>query len=379
MAEWKVSREPVVVKPHYNADALELAQVGDYQLVVKKGEFTTGDVVLFVPEKSVLPDNIAEPFRDYLVGPDKNRVKSIRLRGEVSCGIVLPEAGFQDQPIGVDISEKLGITKYVPAVGSNGGQGGRGTDGSSYPIDSFGVKSHDCSHFGAYSDELVPGEPVVITEKVHGSQYTFFRRKKDDWFISTKGRVKKGLGLREFEPRLSFVWKGGLFRRIKQVPKFFKVLWKSFKKPLKPISNIYWRATELMGIPEAVDTHFNDDVSVQLFGEVVPCQKGFHYGHDKENPKVKFFRVVVEGQDLPLAAIPQWFRDRWVPVIYEGPYDPNSVRDLAKGKEQVSGQELSIREGVVVVPVNMRCARNGKPLSLKILNPKYVETGEEID
>jgi len=45
----------------------------------------------------------------------------------------------------------------------------------------------------------------------------------------------------------------------------------------------------------------------------------------------------------------------------------------------VSGKQLHIREGVVVRPYVDRRASDGRRLALKLINPKYKETGEEIN
>jgi hypothetical protein len=45
----------------------------------------------------------------------------------------------------------------------------------------------------------------------------------------------------------------------------------------------------------------------------------------------------------------------------------------------VSGKELHIREGVVLRPYIDRDAKDGTKLRLKIINPAYKETGEEIN
>jgi RNA ligase (TIGR02306 family) len=88
--------ERITVLPHPNADALELAQVNDYLCVVGKGAYRTGDLVAYIPEQSVLPDELIEFLgcRNYLAGAAKNRVRAARLRGVLSQGICLPMAYF---------------------------------------------------------------------------------------------------------------------------------------------------------------------------------------------------------------------------------------------------------------------------------------------
>lgn len=339
MSNWKVSREQIELFPHPGADALEIGRVGNYQVVVQKGQFQAGQTVLFVPEKSLLPDKYAESVRNYLAGPDKNRVKAIRLRGEPSCGLILADE-CQDAPIGLDISARLGITKYEPPIPFNMAGKVRVIDETRLEQwQHAGVSRHDCEHYSAFEDELLPDETVIVTEKIHGSQFIAFRG--GDRFVTSKGLLKRGLCIEEDE------------------------------------GNLYWRAFKAVGGWGLLDTLFPPDASVQLFGEAFPCQRGFRYG--QERPTLRFFKIKVNGKTLNQSEIPVALLNLWVPIIYQGPLDKATVRQMAEGMEQVSGKELHIREGVVVCPLFMRSAKNGTRLQLKILNPKYKETGEELD
>jgi len=52
---------------------------------------------------------------------------------------------------------------------------------------------------------------------------------------------------------------------------------------------------------------------------------------------------------------------------------------FSKGMELVSGKGLHIKEGVVISPYIDRFAMDGTRLRLKVINPKYKETGDEIN
>ena len=82
---WSVFKHPVTLKPHPNADALEIAKVGANQLVVRKGEMRDGDVVIFIPKDSMLPESLRAAFPYAREG----RVRTVQLRGEISMGIAL--------------------------------------------------------------------------------------------------------------------------------------------------------------------------------------------------------------------------------------------------------------------------------------------------
>jgi RNA ligase (TIGR02306 family) len=82
VAEWGVFYRRVEVFPHDNADSLEVVRAGNYQFVVRKGTYQTDDMALVIPEKAVLTGRVKEEYQDYLAGSNKDRVKSVKLRGE---------------------------------------------------------------------------------------------------------------------------------------------------------------------------------------------------------------------------------------------------------------------------------------------------------
>lgn len=81
---------------HPNADAIELAMVRGWQVIVKKGEFKAGDLAIYFEIDSFLP--IREEFeflrkscfRSHPELGDGFRLKTIKLRGELSQGLLMP-------------------------------------------------------------------------------------------------------------------------------------------------------------------------------------------------------------------------------------------------------------------------------------------------
>jgi len=101
------------IKPIEKADAIEVAQVLGWECVVKKSEnFKVGDLVVYIEIDSIVPDRPEFEFlRDR-----KFRVRTIKLRGQVSQGLVLPlsilpKGNYKE---GDDVTEVLGIKKYDP-------------------------------------------------------------------------------------------------------------------------------------------------------------------------------------------------------------------------------------------------------------------------
>lgn len=119
MSTFKVEAVTIeAIEPHPNADRLELAKIKGWQCVVPKGQYKENDFVLYIPMDAILPESVEA----ILFGPDakiklsKHRVKTIKLRGAISQGII---ADFDLFPAirnirikdGDDLAETLGIKK----------------------------------------------------------------------------------------------------------------------------------------------------------------------------------------------------------------------------------------------------------------------------
>ena len=77
----------VSIEPIQGADKIELATVLGWQCVVKKDEFKIGDLCVYIEIDSIVPaDN---PYFEFLKDR-KYRVRTIRLRGQISQGLVCP-------------------------------------------------------------------------------------------------------------------------------------------------------------------------------------------------------------------------------------------------------------------------------------------------
>ncbi len=79
---------------------------------------------MYIPEQSVLPDELIGELglTGRLAGGAANRVKAVRLRGELSQGLVCRPKALAGVDLtraaaeGTDFAERLGITKWVPPI-----------------------------------------------------------------------------------------------------------------------------------------------------------------------------------------------------------------------------------------------------------------------
>ena len=118
------------IRPIEGADAIELAIVDGWQVVVAKNVgHKVGDSVVYCEIDSFLP--IREEFEflrksSYKKMGDQEgfRLKTIKLRGQVSQGLILPIdilpirqfATVGNLPLGMDVTEMLEIVKYEPPI-----------------------------------------------------------------------------------------------------------------------------------------------------------------------------------------------------------------------------------------------------------------------
>ncbi|MBK9497383.1 MAG: RNA ligase (ATP) [Xanthomonadales bacterium] len=113
------------IEPISGADKIELAFVDGWQCVVKKGEFSQSDVALYFEIDSWLSASdprfsfLEKQFRKNAVGELGARLRTIKLRGALSQGLLLPVANFPelaDLPCGADLAAALGVTKWEPPM-----------------------------------------------------------------------------------------------------------------------------------------------------------------------------------------------------------------------------------------------------------------------
>lgn len=101
------------IRPIPEADRIEVAQIDGWEVIIsKKDNFSQGDKVVYIEIDSKMP---ATPEYEFLKSR-KYVVKTIKMRGQISQGLVLPLAVLPpgNYKVGDDVTEILGITKHDP-------------------------------------------------------------------------------------------------------------------------------------------------------------------------------------------------------------------------------------------------------------------------
>jgi RNA ligase (TIGR02306 family) len=336
MSTFAVRVRRIEVFPHPNADLIELAKVDDYRCVVKKGEFKTGDFVAYIPEASLVPEPLLAEMglAGRLAGPEKNRVKAVKLRGELSQGLVLKARPHWKE--GDDVTAELGIVKWIPPIPVH-------LAGELAPAPNGWHGYTDIENIKRYPNVLKLGEEVVATEKVHGT-CTLLGLLGGVRAMSSKGYGAGGKTIKEDE------------------------------------KNLYWRMARKYNLFEKVAGLGGAKGAIMLFGETFGAGvQDLGYGMQKGEPSYFAFDMSINGRYLDYDDFLKICTARDIPmarVLYRGPFGPECLA-LTKGKETISGQEVHMREGIVIRPVKERYEHDIGRVILKSVNEEYLLRGGE--
>lgn len=368
------------VEPHPNADRLDIVKLEgmEYILISQRGLRQVGDVVVYCPADSLIPEQILKDHgywddakgKGLLSGSLGNRVKPKRLRGVFSEGIMLatikkmggyPLVGENAVCIytdgTTDYSEILGITKYEPRMPAQmqGKAIGVFYDLTiSYDFESI-KKDPNIFFLKTVETEILPGDQyptkkrtvhydkpdeVWMSEKIHGSLIQFGICREDmaneklfnsRVYFTSKGLGKQGVILDHNDE--GNVWA----RALREYDLFNK---------LSVISN-----------SDNVIRDMLKNFSLLFLGEVFGSGvQDLEYGNSGSKVQIRIFdaALVNSHQDYTmidfniLKELTKKIGVELAPVLYVGPYSVEKLAELTDGLETVSGKATHIREGVVI-------------------------------
>jgi RNA ligase (TIGR02306 family) len=166
----------VDIQPISGADSIVVATVKGWKVVVKKDEYKVGDLAVYYEIDSFLP---VRPQFEFLrkssfkrMGSTEGfRLKTIKLRGQISQGLLTPiPADISDPKEGDDLTEALGIVKYEPPIPAQLAGKIKGT----FP--SFIPKTEEIriQNFESEVGFSPVGERAYVTEKLDGTSFTCY-------------------------------------------------------------------------------------------------------------------------------------------------------------------------------------------------------------
>ncbi len=374
------------VRNHPNADRMCVVKVKGWEVCSARNadtntnEYVAGDKAVYFPPDSVLPPALAERYGIVKYAtPVKNddgslkgyRIRVARLRTFPSYGFIA-KPDNPDWEVGRDVAVELGVTKWEPPLDC--------TDGDAAADHPAFHRYFSLEHWRNFPEVLNPGERIVITEKIHG--------------MSWRGGLVREPGA---DGRVELNWMVGSHEvRRKQ----YAV--KTRKKKNEETGN--WDATETYQVESQFWTGLSDPIKamirelagadgsseqwsdVVVFGELhgSGIQKGFNYGFENGRFAVRVFDITVNGQwldvDAKRAACARHGVEM-VPVLYDGPYNPETVESFVSGPTTLcppnTPGHFAFREGVVITAATERQVRTEKKVfgraALKVVSFEYLE------
>lgn len=337
------------IEKHPNADRLSIATIKGWNCIVGLDQYKVGDLVVFCPPDSVIPDNIIEQYNlEYL--KKGKRVRTVKLRGFISQGLVLDLPPLEKDTYwkeGANLAEYLGITKYEPPEPSFQQFKNPGSPTKKKKNLLFD-KYTDIENVKNYNRVFQNGDMVIMTEKIHGTNFRVgkLERYSRTWWGKTKAFL---FGKYEFVYGSHRVQISGNIR------------YKGFYG-----EDVYGKIAKKYNLAEIIPEGYI------LYGEIYGpgIQKNFEYGLKEID--VKFFDVKYEGRYLNYLEFVQFCRDRnlpIVPLLYSGAFDNNILKECTEGKSSVDIK--TIKEGCVVKSqIEENDPRIGRKI-LKSINPEY--------
>ncbi len=315
------------VLPHPNADSLEIIRVLGWKLCARKGEFKAGDQCVYMEVDSLLPE---KPEYEFLRSKGF-RIRTVRLRGEVSQGIAFPISilgrTIPDRlPEGFDLTFILGVVKYEQALHL-------GLGGEIKGIFPSFLKKTDETRIQAEPKllERYRGERFYVTEKLDGTSMTVFFNKGE-----------------------------------------FGVCGRNYELRDEP-GNALWAKAKELGLPEKL-TAYGRNIAIQ--GELI----GEGIQGNKYKIKGKQFRpfnaIDIDASKridvFELRNLTQRFDLEMVPVLdynFVLNHSIDNIVSFASGKSQLN--EETDREGIVIRFPTEKFDEDIGDLSFKVISPEF--------
>lgn len=313
----KVEVVPVKLELHPNADRLAIVRVfSGYTVCVPKEDWKDGDLGAYIPPDSIIDSS--RPEFAFLLGHERIKVK--KLRGIVSMGLLVKAP--PGAKIGDNVADYFNVKHYDPPESLTSGGEDEKAPAGFHP-------NYDLDSMRRYAHLFVPGEPVYITEKLHGSSSRF---------CYSGGRMYAGS----------------------------RTAWKRYDK-----NNQWWKCLEQY--PEVID-FCTKNPEITVYGETYGWIQNLKYGAKPGEVKLGVFDLLYKSEWInPLRALNLAPELPWVPLISKDyPFDLNAILELAEGNSLIPGSN-HIREGIVVKPLIERTDPEVGRVCLKIVGSDYLE------
>lgn len=352
--------------------------------------YKIGDPVVYLEPDTVLDEKLIKfAFPEGMAGkikPDSlesHRLRTIKLRGSYSQGMLLDPVKLAESypeiakaKIGDDVKKILNTKKYEPPASALPKGMKASPSGKKHPL----FKEYtDLNNFKYYPDLFLDGDPVYLTEKIHGSsgRWALLPTNCNTWW-------KKLLKFLKLLPEVEFLIGSRRVQigRTNRKNNFYK----------DTAGDIWTKIAKQYDLANKLKP------GEELFGEIAgsSIQKNYEYGHKPGEISLFAYDVMKDGKFLSPDEFIFFCYDRDIPHVpvlnKEGKaQDPTLLKlfgpamlefshelidKLKKGDSNVGGQK--IREGLVIKPAKEENDPRVGRKCLKIISEDFLGQKKEI-
>ena len=347
------------IKPIEGADNIELAVIGGWNCITKKGEYKVDDLVIIATTDAIIPQNLSDAMNVTNYLRKGGRVRTVKLKGVYSECLIIPNkfifTGYYKE--GSDMMDKLSIHKYEPPVKQIQLASGRK------------IKYRDNPNFHVYYkfpnlknvDGMFTGDDMVeITRKIHGTNARYGIVKKTK--LSLIDKIKKFFGSKWIE--YEFIVGSHNVEKGSESQGFYDTnVWYDIEKKY----NIKKKLWDYIKIKDVFDP---SDIGegIILYGEIYGpgIQKNYDYG--LKDIKFAGFDVKVKGEYLGSTSSKLLINNildlPYVEVLHFG-YWSQGIQDKYTFNNFIPGTKVP-EEGIVIKHISGERQRIAK-----VINPDY--------
>jgi RNA ligase (TIGR02306 family) len=281
---------------------------------------------------------------------------------------------------GYDCTQELGITKYDPPAPAHLG-GGSGAGKRTRRKNPYFKEYGGLNNFKWYPDMFKPGDEVVFTEKVHGTNFRF------GWVPNVPDTLwKKVLKFFGKLPEYEFAFGSN---RVQLHNKAGKKKTNFYEQ--QGAGNVYKEMVEKYDLKERTQKYSGVIFYAEIYGSSI--QKNYTYGcKEGERRMVGFDALMVEDYQYPDGGdpLPSGFLDFDVmekvfasigiptaPTLYRGPYSPDHIKAITVGNSVLEPTQKEM-EGGVLRSVKEEKSHAGRKV-LKLISDAYALNKDNTD
>jgi len=352
------------IKAIEGADNIELAVVGGWNAITKKGEYNKDSLVIIATTDAVIPQELSDKVGVTGYLRKGQRVRTVKLRGVYSECLIIPIVHIRFKSItdGTDVMEELGITKYEPPVKQIQLASGRK------------VKYKDNPNFGVYykfpnlknvTGMFTSEDHVEITRKIHGTNARYGIVKKSK--LSLWDKVKRFFG-NEWAG-YDYIYGSHNVEKGSDSQGFYSTdVWRTIAEKYK-IKERLWEF-----VRDSKQSEIGSGII--LYGEIYGAgiQKNYEYG--LKDIEFVGFDLVQDGKYDPVIwsrlAIKNCLQLPYVEILYKGLWS-QEIQDRFVFNNFIEGTKVP-HEGIVIKHIS-----GERNKVAKVINPDYLIYGEKYD